>query len=271
MRVNLGGDPGRDDFGLPPIDIEIPDDARELDHEVQAYYREQRALRWRRRAHRWHRPLTRDGMVLPLLAGCLALTLLAGTLLTVFTGEQIALSTAGQPGRPLPPALVMVDGNLVPLSDLGGTVLALVPPGCACGHLYQLTQEADRAGVQLYVVGMQGVPVAGLVRQVLLGQSHAAEDTGDALNTAYHPITLTAVLVNLNGTVTNVVADHGRGFALAPQMRALIPGNGGATTRPAGAASGPAAPSADQVPGRSPGRLTTRNRASAETWGGALR
>jgi hypothetical protein len=244
MRVNLGGEPGRDDFGLPPIDAEIPDDARELDRDVQAYYRELRSLRWRRRARRWHRPLPRDGMVLPLLAGCLALTLLAGTLLTVFTGERAALSTAGQPGRPLPPALVMVGGNLVPLSDLRGTVLALVPPGCPCGHLYQLTQEADRAGVQLYVVGLQGVQVAGLVRHVLLGQSHAVEDTGDALNTAYHPITLTAVLVNPDGTVASVVADHGHGFALAPQMRALIPGTGGSATRPASTASGSPSPAA---------------------------
>jgi hypothetical protein len=242
--VNLGGDPGRDDFGLPPIDVEIPDDARELDRDVQAYYRELRARRWRRRTLGWHRPLTRDGMVLPLLAGCLALTLLAGTLLTVFAGEQAVLYTAGRAGRPLPPALVMVDGSLVPLSGLRGTVLALVPPGCACGHLYQLAREADQAGVQLYVVGMQGVQVTGLVRKVLLGQSHAAEDTGDALNSAYRPVTLTAVLVNQGGTVTSVVADHGHGFALAPQMRALIPGDGRTPAQPAGTASGSPHPAA---------------------------
>jgi hypothetical protein len=243
MRVNLGGDPGRDDFGLPPTDIEVPDDARDLDRDVQAYYRELRALRWRRRTRRLHRPLTRDGMVLPLLAGCLALTLLAGTLLTVFTGEQITLSSGGQPGHRLPAALVMVDGNLVPLSDLRGTVLALVPPGCACAHLRQLAQEASRAGVELYVVGMQGVQVSGLVRQVALDRSHVAEDTGDALNMAYHPVALTAVLVNLNGLVAKVVPDQGRGFALAPQMRVLIPGDGGAAP-PAGAASGSPSPTA---------------------------
>jgi hypothetical protein len=244
MRVNVGGDPGRDDSGLPPIDIEIPDDARELDRDVQAYYRELRARRWRHRNRGWHRPLTRDGMVLPLLAGCLALALLAGTLLTVFTGEQAALSTAGQPGHPLPPALVTVDGSLVPLSDLRGMVLALVPPGCACGHLYQLTQEAGQAGVQVYLVGMQGVQVAGLARQVLLGESHAVEDTSNALNTVYHPVTLTAVLVNLKGTVTSVAADHGHGFALATQLRALIPHHGSAPGRPAGAASGSPVPAA---------------------------
>jgi hypothetical protein len=83
--VNLGGEPERDDSGLPPVDIEIPDDARELDRDVQAYRRELRARRRRERRMRLHAPLTRDGVVLPLLASCLVLALIAGTLLTVFT------------------------------------------------------------------------------------------------------------------------------------------------------------------------------------------
>src|SRR5690349_9296546 len=88
MRVNNGGDPGRDDYGLPPVDIEIPDDARDLDADVLAYRRELRSRRRRMLARRFYGPLTRDGMVLPVLAGCLALTLLAATLLTVFTVGQ---------------------------------------------------------------------------------------------------------------------------------------------------------------------------------------
>ena len=83
--MNLGGEPERDDSGLPPVDIEIPDDARELDRDVQAYRREMRARRRRERRMRLHAPLTRDGVVLPLLASCLVLALIAGTLLTVFT------------------------------------------------------------------------------------------------------------------------------------------------------------------------------------------
>ena len=83
--MNLGGEPERDDSGLPPVDIEVPDDARELDRDVQAYRREMRARRRRERRMRLHGPLTRDGVVLPLLASCLVLALIAGTLLTVFT------------------------------------------------------------------------------------------------------------------------------------------------------------------------------------------
>jgi hypothetical protein len=86
--VNSGGEPERDDTGLPPVDIEIPDDARELDRDVQAYYREQRAERRRLRHRRLHRTIARDGIVLPLLACCLVLALIAGTLLTVFTATS---------------------------------------------------------------------------------------------------------------------------------------------------------------------------------------
>jgi len=221
--VNIGGDPGRDDFGLPPIDIEIPDDARELERDVQAYHRELRAQRWRRRTRRLAVPLTRDGLVLPLLAGCLALTLLAGTLLTVFSSTEMTASSLGRPGQQLPDAIVLVGGTETPLSSLNGSVLALVPPGCRCGHLRQLALEADRAGVQLYVVGTHGAQVAGLTHRTGLGASHAVEDTEGALGSTYRPVTLTAVLVKANGAVAKIVRDRGQGFALAGAMRALVP------------------------------------------------
>src|SRR4029077_7271813 len=117
MLVNRGGDPERDDYPLPPVDIEIPDDARELERDVQDYHRELRAQRRHRLARRLAGSITRDGMVLPLLASCLALTLLAGTLLTMFTARRVvppatqttsepqtatatAPPTVGQPGPP---------------------------------------------------------------------------------------------------------------------------------------------------------------------------
>ena len=89
VSVNPGGEPERDDTGLPPVDIEIPDDARELDRDVQAYYRELRAERRRQRGRRlgWPR-LAKDGIILPLLACCMILALITGTLLTVFTATS---------------------------------------------------------------------------------------------------------------------------------------------------------------------------------------
>jgi len=98
--VNLGGEPERDESGLPPVDIVVPDDARELERDVQAYRREQRALRRQRRRLRWHGPLTRDGVVLPLLATCLILALIAGTLLTFFTARPGGEAPAVAGGTP---------------------------------------------------------------------------------------------------------------------------------------------------------------------------
>jgi hypothetical protein len=239
MRVNIGGDPGRDDYGLPPVDIEVPDDARELDREVLAYHRELRVLRWRRRTRWLVVPLGRDGMVLPLLAGCLALTLLAGTLLTVFSGEQMTPPSLGRSGHQLPNAIVLVGGAEAQLSSLRGSVLALVPPGCRCTmHLRQLASEANAAGAMLYIVGTQGVQVAEVARQTGLAATHAVEDTEGVLSDTYHPATLTAVLVDVDGSVPVVARDRGRGFRLTAQMHSLVPHPGGTGT--ASVAAGPA-------------------------------
>jgi hypothetical protein len=240
--VNIGGDPGRDDYGLPPIEIEIPDDARELERDVQAYHRELRAQRWRRRTNRLTVPLTCDGLVLPLLAGCLALTLLAGTLLTVFSSTEMTAPSLGRPGHQLPDAIVLVGGIRTPLSSLKGLVLALVPPRCGCGHLRQLALEADRAGVQFYIAGTNGAQVVGLTHRTGQGASHAVEDSQGALSSTYRPVTLTAILVKANGSVAKIVRDRGQGFALAGAMRTLVPA---ATTppRPSGTSMASVAPS----------------------------
>jgi hypothetical protein len=86
--VNQGGEPGHDDYGLPPIDIEIPDDARELDRDVQAYHRELRALRRHQRSRRWRAPLQRSSVLMPLVAGCLLVAMLSGMVLTMFSANS---------------------------------------------------------------------------------------------------------------------------------------------------------------------------------------
>ena len=130
--MNLGGEPERDDFGLPPVDMEIPDDARELDRDVQAYYREQRALRRHLRHRRWGSPMARDGMVLPLLAACLVLALIAGTLLTVFTagpsGDLSAVpSGTGAPGQRAPAGPAAAGPATKSSATSGGRTAARAP------------------------------------------------------------------------------------------------------------------------------------------------
>ena len=189
--MNPGGEPERDDTGLPPVDIEIPDDARELDRDMQAYYRELRAERRRQRRRRLHGGLTRDGVILPLLACCLILALITGTLLTVFTAtsdqnlgtlppgganpnrsapppttsssaSSPASVPAGTPGSALagvtvrlPDASLVVDDQAVYLRALTNTLLVLIPLHCRCGmavsRLTQLSAGVRSSGGTLLV------------------------------------------------------------------------------------------------------------------------
>lgn len=80
--MNPGGGAGRDE---PPLDIHIPDDARELDRDVLAYHRELRARRRRSRLRRLAAPFGRPGTIMPLLASILAVCLVAGAMLSVAT------------------------------------------------------------------------------------------------------------------------------------------------------------------------------------------
>jgi hypothetical protein len=76
---------GSDGWDEPPLDIQIPDDARELDRDVLAYRRELRAARRRSRLKRLAGPLASNGALMPLLASILAVCLVAGAMLSVAT------------------------------------------------------------------------------------------------------------------------------------------------------------------------------------------
>jgi hypothetical protein len=255
--VNLGGEPERDDSGLPPVDIDVPDDARELDRDVQAYRRELRALRRHQRRVRWHGPLTRDGVILPLLASCLVLALIAGTLLTFFTarpgGEPAAgRPPAGQAGSARPssssppdspqvtasplrfPARVdiQVGGQTVPGALLTGRVYALIPADCSCGAvLPELAKQAAAADVPLDLVGGAGLAavtkVSDLARQDQVHGLPIADDVNGTLARTYlTPAQMaagsapTALLVATDGTVSKaaLLAD---GFRLSHALAGL--------------------------------------------------
>jgi hypothetical protein len=216
--VNSGGEPERDDTGLPPVDIEIPDDARELDRDVQAYYREQRAERRRRRHHRLHRMATRDGILLPLLACSLILALITGTLLTVFTAtsDQYLSQPFGYGGgrnplvvqtrRPLPAGTLTAEGQQVQLRSLGKTLLLLLPPRCGCSaavsrlasvvaneraSIYlvstpQTQQEARQLRSQLPASLQTDVPVA-FDRRGLLSHTYPVKGLTAVMVATRHP------------------------------------------------------------------------------------
>ncbi len=79
--MNPSGGSGWDE---PPLDIQVPDDARELERDMLAYHRELRAQRRRKRLRRLTAPFG-QGTILPLLASILAVCLVAGAMLSVAT------------------------------------------------------------------------------------------------------------------------------------------------------------------------------------------
>ena len=223
--MNPGGEPERDESGLPPVDIEVPDDARELERDVQAYRRELRALRRIARRGRWHRSLSKDGVVLPLLACCLILALITGTLLTVFTatsnqslglpGPASAPTTQAAPHlvplRALPNSRIGVGGlGSMPVSELQNAMLVLVPPGCesCAGTLNWLAGVAAGSAANVYLIytSATSAEVHRLDSQIR-GSVLLAEDTGGALSMAKVKAglpagELTVILIAPNGQAT---------------------------------------------------------------------
>jgi hypothetical protein len=94
--VEVTVNPGWDE---PPLDVQIPDDARELDRDVLAYHRELRARRRRHRLRRLTSPFG-QGTILPVLASILAVCLVAGAMLSVATFSPASTPRA----RPHPTA-----------------------------------------------------------------------------------------------------------------------------------------------------------------------
>ncbi len=254
--MNHSGEPGHDDYGLPRVDIQIPDDARELDRDVQAYHRELRALRRHERSLRWRTPLRRSGMTVPLIAGCLVLAMVAGMVLTMFSANPYFNALSGQrppgpsarnsapagtrtnsssaapsatrnpsggPGTGvaahLPAGNITVGGQLVSLSSVAGAALAIIPVNCGCAVVVRrLVSQAMAAGVIVYLVGTGSnkSELGRLAPDRAIGTAYVAIDADSVLNKAYQPAGATPPAQGI--TVVLVDSQHNvRGAkALAP-------------------------------------------------------
>jgi hypothetical protein len=220
--VSFASEPGRDDGSLPPVNIVIPDDARELDRDVLAYRREMRALRRRQRRRRLLRPFGGPGLggpaaLVPLIALCLAIALVGGALLSVLTISPAERDTALTPSasprasRAAPASLTSLPAGRVrllgktsaPVRSLVNSAIALVPADCGCGQsLARLTDQAHAAGARVYFVGA-GAPSAQLIDETArygAGHAVAADDADGVLADAYHPTGLTVLLVFSDAT-----------------------------------------------------------------------
>jgi hypothetical protein len=244
--VSFASEPGRGDNGLPPVNIEIPDDARDLARDVLAYHREQRAKRRRERLARMLGPLARlglirNGTIFPVIATCVAMSMLAGAMLSVVTispasaptVDRSPLATASANGTvTLPEEMVRLNGRLVSARTLTRSVLVLIPAQCrvaqgsACGAvLAGLATQAAAAGVGVYYVYYAArtdglADLATLTPRYGAGVARTVYDVDGLLFSDFQPSVVTALLVRGDDTV-DVRRTFVPGFDLTPAMRTL--------------------------------------------------
>jgi hypothetical protein len=239
--VSFASEPGRDDGGLPKVNIVVPDDARELERDVIAYRRELRAQRRRERIARLALPLRRAGLgghaIIPLIAACLAISLVVGALLSVVTMTPASTPTlsasprsSAQPtpsavGRiPLPEGTVeFPENHQVPVRSLRHSAIALVPANCGCDQdLQRLADQSVTANVRLYFAGTgAAIPqLSGLAAQYGDYAAIPVADHADVLGTAYNPAGLVVLLVAGDATA-EVYRSLPAGFDFGPEFRRL--------------------------------------------------
>jgi hypothetical protein len=238
--VSFASEPGRDDGNLPPVNVVIPDDARELDRDVLAYRRELRARRRRQRLMRLVRPFRTPefggrAAIIPLIAACLAISLVGGALLSVATMSPASAPTlnapqsSAQPAVPpgqlteLPTGNVQLARRTVPVRSLVTSAIALVPANCGCGAaLGRLAGQAVGAHVKLYFAGTGPAirQLPDLVARYGDGAAVATADSNGVLSVAYRPAGLTVLLVFRDAT-TEVLRGLPANFQLSPRLREL--------------------------------------------------
>jgi len=232
-------EPGRDDGNLPPVNIVIPDDARELDRDVLAYQRELKARRRRQRLLRLLRPFRLGefgghAAIIPLIAACLAISLVGGALLSVATMSPAAAPTLSGPRTSPQPAIspadlsalptgtVLLNGQAVPVRSLRTATIAIVPANCNCGTALGRLAKQAVTGVALYFAG-DGAEIPqlpALTSRYGAGTAVALADDTGVLSRTYHPVGLTVLLVFKDGAAA-VVKNLSGDFDLTPVLHEL--------------------------------------------------
>ncbi|MBV9096893.1 MAG: hypothetical protein JO079_02445 [Frankiaceae bacterium] len=201
----------------------VPDDARELAPDVDAYHRELRAAR---RARRWgwltgSRAWQRWSFPLGMVAGALSLALLMFVLLAVesapshtskLAAAPLATPTVAPgvkfgllPDTPLASAPAGTSGTVRSAVALRPALVALVPIPCQCTDVVRaLAKQAHAVGVRLAVVapGSRDAEVSALPGQVS-GVTPWYDATG-TLAAAYGARGVTVLVVDPDGVVSYV-------------------------------------------------------------------
>ena len=233
--MSFASEPGRDDGSLPPANIEVPDDARELARDVIAYHRELRAKRRRERLRRVFGPLVRAGLFrhgnfFPLIATCVALSMIVGVVLSVMAARPASgpIVNATPPAqKTLPQDTVQLSGVLEPVRRLAGSVLVLIPTTCGCGTVLSgIARQTASAHVAVYFVYAAGSAqgAAQMATLTAVYGDHVARtayDVSNALFLEYSAPTSPVALVVARDGAVDVHRAFPPGFDLTPALRPL--------------------------------------------------
>lgn len=220
---------GDDDYGLPHVDVVVPDDARELDEDLALWRREEKTRLRRARWDRLTKPFRGWGLALPMTILVLLVAVLSGTLMTVFGPRANRPTTPAQPlvrpsagpgsvGGLLPSAELTVNGAPLHTTRLRPALIAIIPPSCGCDAVLRgLDTISDTASVRLYFLAdrrVDGESVKTAHRhlwqisgRVAGSQAAIVDDSTDLLARTYQARGLTVLVVKANGTVGRIMLD----------------------------------------------------------------
>lgn len=216
---------GAPDDDLPPLDVVIPDDARELDADLAAYHRELSLLRVHETAEAplpapapWWR---RFGATLSL--GVVALLLVAASAAALALlgprpglrppARALAQQPTAAPGRVgglLPDTTVLADGSERSLRELRPAVLAVVRPGCRCAAaLRAVYHQAAGFGLPMFLLASaeNAYAIRGMATDAGLTTVSTVVDRDGATARTIAPddAASTFVLVHADGVVREVL------------------------------------------------------------------
>lgn len=265
-----GGRPAASGPGRP-VPFTVPDDARELDGERDAWLREQRraglargwARAWRRilLSRRWEP----HGLSGPLVGAVLLVVAAVGSLAVVFgpsptarpASAPLATQDSGEtqdsgdasadepptgqaaprPGRLLPSVALRTSSGAVDVRTARPGVLALVPPDCACtAALEEVFRQSAEFRLRLWLVGgfESLADVRRLAAEVGNGTAVVAEDPLGRLRATYAARGLTLLLVHSDGVVDASIREATADLRLEGRLASLA--SPGATSAPPGSA-----------------------------------
>jgi hypothetical protein len=220
--------------------VVVPDDARELDRDAEAWRREQRWVRRRRLFERLLPRSRRRGRALvpiPLITLGLICVGLVGATVTMLTTRApvpspppvaLELATpsiaAGNPGGLLPADTLSVADGTTSSRDLRPGVVVIVGSRCGCADaISRVGRQAATNALPVYLVGptARADDVQKLANRTGWIDVHALSDVGGALVAAYPDDGLTVIPVHADGVTEAATVDYTADKSLGPVLVSL--------------------------------------------------